>query len=393
MRVYFDHNATAPVLVEVADFVRDVFLNYFGNPHSIHEFGHRAHKLVEDARERLAKLIGASEPSEIIFTSGGTEADNMALIGGAKWMRKKKNRDEIVTSSIEHPAVLATCRFLETEGFKVKYIKPERNGIVSVESFRKAVTERTAVVSLMLANNETGMVQPVAAIAEIAKESGALSHTDAVQAVGKIPVSVSDLGVDLLSLSGHKFGAPKGVGALYIRKGVKIEPLLFGGGQERGMRPSTLNVPGIAGMGLAAEIIGRNLNENIEKLKKLRNRLEESLQKRLERTYINGAKEPRLPNTSNMSFEFIEGEALLLDLDREGIAVSTASACASAKLEPSYVLIEMGLPAQIARSSIRFSLGWENTEEEVDYVVEKTVESVNRLRKLSPLYQDFVGGG
>ncbi|MCX7704576.1 MAG: cysteine desulfurase, partial [Planctomycetota bacterium] len=315
MRVYFDHNATAPVSEEVADFVKEILVRSFGNPHSLHQFGSDARRLVEEARERMANFIEAESPSEIVFTSGGTEADNLALIGGAKVMRRKKGRDEVVTTSIEHPAVLATCRYLESEGFKVKYVKPQKNGIVSVESFREVVTERTGVVSLMLANNETGMIQPVAAIAEIVHERGALMHTDAVQGAGKIPVSVKDLEVDMLSLSGHKFGSPKGVGVLYIRRGVKIEPLFYGGGQEQGLRPSTLNVAGIAGMGLAAEIAKRNLSENSKKMRLLRDKLEESIKERIEKTYINGAKEPRLPNTSNISFEFVEGEALLVDLD------------------------------------------------------------------------------
>ena len=373
--------------------VKDVFLRFYGNPHSLHGFGREARGFVDKAREQVADLIGAEDPSEVIFTSSGTESDNMAVVGGAKWMRANEERNRIVTTSIEHPAVLQTAEHLaKDEGFEVSFIKPEKNGIVSVEEFRKVVDEKTAVVSVMLANNETGMIQPVAAIAEIAHEKGALMHTDAVQAAGKIPIDVSDLGVDLLTLSGHKFGSPKGVGVLFIRKGVRVTPLLFGGGHERGLRPSTLNVPGIAGMGLAAEIAKGRLESDAEKMARLRDKMEDALLQRLSHTRLNGAKQPRLPNTSNISFEFIEGEALLLDLDREGIAVSSGSACASGKMEPSHVLIEMQLPSQVARSAIRFSLGWENTEEEVDYVIQKTVEAVERLRQLSPLYEDFGKG-
>jgi len=389
MRVYCDHNATAPVLPEVVDLMRRAFVESYGNPNSLHGFGRDAKALVDEARERVAALVGA-DPNEIIFTGSGTEADNMAVIGGARRMRKEKNRNKIVCSAIEHSAVLEPCAYLEKEGFEVVRIRPVRNGVIPAEKMAAEVDETTALVALMLANNETGVLQPVREVAEVAREKGALMHSDVVQAVGKIPVDLHALGVDFAAISGHKFHGPKGVGVLYVRRGTRFEPLLYGGGHERGLRPSTLNVPGIAGMGLAAEMMKATLEENGRRTAGMRDRMEAAVA-RMPEVYVNGGDAERLPNTSNVAFAYIEGEALLYDLDRHGIAVSSGSACASGKMEPSHVLLEMGMEPALARSSIRFSLGFENTDAEVDYLVEKVKESVSRLREMSPLWEDRGG--
>lgn len=389
MRVYCDHNATAPVLPEVVDLMRRAFVESYGNPNSLHGFGRDAKALVDEARERVAALVGA-DPNEMIFTGGGTEADNMAVIGGARRMRKEKNRNKIVCSAIEHPAVLEPCAYLEREGFEVVRIRPDENGVIPAEKMAAEVDETTALVALMLANNETGVLQPVREVAEVAREKGALMHADVVQAVGKIPVDLHALGVDFAAISGHKFHGPKGVGVLYVRRGARFEPLLYGGGHERGLRPSTLNVPGIAGMGLAAEMMKATLEENVRRTAGMRDRMEAAVA-RMPEVYVNGGDAERLPNTSNVAFAYIEGEALLYDLDRHGIAVSSGSACASGKMEPSHVLLEMGMEPALARSSIRFSLGFENTDAEVDYLVEKVKESVSRLREMSPLWEDRGG--
>ena len=387
MRVYLDHNATTPVNADVADLVRRCMLEVFANPHSLHGFGVEARKMVEEARQRVASLLGVDE-DEIIFTGSGTEADNLAIIGGARLIRRKTGRNKVVTSAIEHPAVLRTVEALKEEDFETVFVPAKRNGVVDIDAFCEALDEKTAVASLMLANNETGVLQPVEEVARRAREVGALMHSDIVQAVGKIEVNLRDLGVDMAALSGHKFYAPKGVGALYIRRGVRIEPIIFGGGHERGLRPATLNVPGIAGMGLAAKIAKENLKENVSRISEMRDRFERLVQERIPEIVINGGGAPRLPNTSNISFKFVEGEAVLFDLDRAGIAVSSGSACSSGKAEPSHVMTAMGLEAGLARASIRFSFGAANSPEQVEYVVEKLAESVERLRRMSPLWED-----
>ncbi|RKY15006.1 MAG: cysteine desulfurase NifS [Planctomycetota bacterium] len=387
MRVYLDHNATTPVNADVADLVRRCMLEVFANPHSLHGFGVEARRMVEEARQRVASLLGVDE-DEIIFTGSGTEADNLAIVGGARLVRKKTGRNKVVTSAIEHPAVLRTVEALKEEGFETVFVPAKPNGVVDIDAFCDALDDKTAVASLMLANNETGVVQPVREVGRRAREVGALMHSDVVQAVGKIEVNLRELDVDLAALSGHKFYAPKGVGALYIRRGVRIEPIVFGGGHERGLRPATLNVPGIAGMGLAAKIAKENLKANIARISQMRDGFEQLVQERIAEIVINGGGAPRLPNTSNISFKFIEGEAVLYDLDRAGIAVSSGSACSSGKAEPSHVLTAMGLEAELARASIRFSFGAANSPEQVEHVVDKLTESVERLRKMSPLWDD-----
>jgi len=387
MRVYLDHNATTPVNRDVADLVRRCMLEVFANPHSLHGFGVEARKMVEEARQRVASLLGVDN-DEIIFTGSGTEADNLAIVGGARLVRRRTGRNKVVTSAIEHPAVLRTVEALKEEGFETVFVPAKPNGVVDIDAFCDALDDKTAVASLMLANNETGVLQPVKEVAKRAHEVGALMHSDVVQAVGKIEVNLRELDVDLAALSGHKFYAPKGVGALYIRRGVRIEPIIFGGGHERGLRPATLNVPGIAGMGLAAKIAKENLKTNIAMISQMRDRFEQLVKERIPEIVINGGGAPRLPNTSNISFKFIEGEAVLYDLDRAGIAVSSGSACSSGKAEPSHVLTAMGLEAGLARASIRFSFGAANSPDQVEYVVDKLTESVERLRKMSPLWDD-----
>jgi len=387
MRVYLDHNATTPVNADVADLVRRCMLEVFANPHSLHGFGVEARKMVEEARQRVASLLGVDN-DEIIFTGSGTEADNLAIVGGARLVRRRTGRNKVVTSAIEHPAVLRTVEALKEEGFETVFVPAKPNGVVDIDAFCDALDDKTAVASLMLANNETGVLQPVKEVAKRAHEVGALMHSDVVQAVGKIEVNLRELDVDLAALSGHKFYAPKGVGALYIRRGVRIEPIIFGGGHERGLRPATLNVPGIAGMGLAAKIAKENLKTNIAMISQMRDRFEQLVKERIPEIVINGGGAPRLPNTSNISFKFIEGEAVLYDLDRAGIAVSSGSACSSGKAEPSHVLTAMGLEAGLARASIRFSFGAANSPDQVEYVVDKLTESVERLRKMSPLWDD-----
>ena len=386
MRVYLDHNATTPTHPEVAEVVRRCMVETFGNPHSLHGFGSEARELVEKARGELAALVGV-EDEEVLFTGSGTESDNLAIVGGARFMRKKYNRNKVITSAIEHPAVLETVKALKQEGFECVFVPARSDGVVDLNAFYEAIDERTGVVSLMLANNETGVVQPVAEVAKRAHEVGALVHSDIVQAVGKIPVDLRALDVDLASVSGHKFYGPKGVGALYIRRGVRIEPILHGGGHERGLRPATLNVPGIVGIGLAARLARENLDENIKKIKAMRDRFEQLVRERIDEIKINGVEAERLPNTSNISFSGVEGEAVLFDLDRAGIAVSSGSACASGKMEPSHVLVAMGLESGLARSTIRFSFGLANSPEQVDYVVENLEKSIRRLRGMSPLWR------
>ena len=382
MRIYLDHNATTPVDPSVAEQMRCALSEDFGNPSSVHYFGQRAKARVDEARSASAALVGG-EPSEIVFTSGGTEADNFAIRGAAEAL-EATGRRHLITSGIEHEAVLNTFKALARRGWKTTLLPVDASGIVSLEALRDALTDATALVSLMHANNEIGTVQPVAALAALAHDRGALFHTDAVQSAGKIPVDVRALGVDLLSISAHKFYGPKGIGALWIRRGTKLAPLLTGGRHERNRRAGTENVPGILGMGVAAELARQKLPDEAPRLGALRDRLEQRILATVSRTRLNGARDPRVPNTTNISFERVEAESLLIALDLEGVAVSTGSACSSGTLEPSHVLRAMGLPAHRTQSSIRFSLGAENTERQIDQVTAILPRVVEKLRSLVP---------
>jgi cysteine desulfurase len=385
-RVYLDHNATTQPHPEVVEAMMPYYRDLFGNAASIHWFGREAKKGLEEARNSVASLIGANDPEEVVFTSGGTESDNFAIMGMAHALRKKGNH--IITSSIEHHAVENPCRLLEKNGYEVTYLPADKYGIIDGEALKKSITDKTILVSVMYANNEVGTIEPVEDMVKIAKEKGITVHTDAVQAIGKIPVDVKDLGVDLLSMSGHKFYGPKGIGALYIRKGTKISPMQLGGYHEKKRRAGTQNVPGIVGMGKAAEIAIRDMADESVKLRVLRDKLHQGIEKGIKETKLNGHPTKRLPNTLNISFEYLEGESIILNLDMEGISVSTGSACTSGSLEPSHVLIAMGTPAVTAQGSIRFSLGRINTEEEISRVLEVLPPIIDRLRKMSPLYNE-----
>ncbi|HHV45507.1 MAG TPA: cysteine desulfurase NifS [Tissierellia bacterium] len=382
--IYMDNSATTQVKQEVLDEMLPYFNINYGNPSSIYTLGSKSKNAIEIARERVAKAIGANT-NEIFFTAGGSESDNWALKGIAYANRKKGNH--IITSKIEHHAILHTCQYLEKEGFKVTYLDVDKYGTVDLEQLKNSITDDTILISIMFANNEIGTIQPIKEIGRIAKEKGIYFHTDAVQAIGHVKIDVDDLNIDLLSMSAHKFYGPKGVGALYIRKGVKIDSLIAGGAQERNRRAGTENVPGIVGMGKAIELAYENLEESNAKLIKLRDRMISKIFDRIDYVRLNGHPTNRLPGNVNVCFEFIEGESLLLSLDMEGIAASSGSACTSGSLEPSHVLLAIGLPHEIAHGSLRLSLGDFNTEEEVDYVVDKLVEIVSRLRAMSPLYE------
>ncbi len=378
MRIYFDHNATSPVDPRVADAVAHVLVEDFGNPSSVHYYGQRAKTVLDDARTATAGLIGA-EPSDLVFTSSGTEADNLALRGAAS--AAPPNRRHIITTGIEHEAVLQTVKALEREGWRATVLSLDSSGVLIPDALAAAVTRDTAIVSVMHANNEIGTIQPIASLAEIAHRAGALFHTDAVQSAGKIPIAVRDLGVDLLSISAHKFNGPKGVGALWIRRGVRLLPTMAGGRQERNRRAGTENVAGIAGCGAAAALASDKL-PLMAGLAERRDRLERGILERVSGTTVNGDPMTRVPNTTNISFSGIEAESLLIALDLEGIAVSTGSACSSGTLEPSHVLRAMGLPQARARNSLRFSLGVTNTDAEVDLVLDRLPALVGKLRAL-----------
>ena len=381
MRVYFDYNATTPLAPEVADAVSRVSRDVFGNASSIHHFGQQAKATMDEARSAVASLLNA-DPSEIVFTSGGTESDNFAIRGAAE-AAEPTGRRHLIGSGIEHEAVLNTLRALARRGWRTTLLPMDHTGIVSPDRLREAIDGDTALVSVMHANNEIGTIQPVAALAAIAHEHGALMHTDAVQAVGKIPIDVRTLGVDLLSLSAHKFNGPKGAGALYIRRGTRMQPILTGGKHERNRRAGTENTAAIAGMGVAAHLAVGKLEAEAVRLTALRNRLEAGILANVSATAVNGGASPRVPNTTNVSFERIEAESLLIALDLEGIAVSTGSACSSGTLEPSHVLKAMGFPTHRTQNSLRFSLGLFSTNEEVDYVIATLPTLVDKLRNLS----------
>lgn len=379
--VYFDHAATTPVHPEVLEAMLPYFSEQFGNASSLHSYGQLAARAVEEARAQVAELINC-DPREIIFTGSGTEADNFALKGIAEKLKSRGNH--IITSSIEHHAVEMTCRYLEKRGFHVTYLPVDKDGLVHPEELKKALTDQTILVSVMHANNEVGTIQPIKELAQIAHEKGVLFHTDAVQTVGSIPVDVKDLGVDLLSLSAHKFYGPKGVGALYLRKGVAIEPLIHGGGQERNLRAGTTNVPGIVGLGKAAELAKKELRERMEHNLNLRERLIKGLEERLSDYILTGHRTLRLPGNVSICVQYIEGESMLLLLSAEGFACSSGSACTSGSLEPSHVLLSMGIDPQLAQGSLRITLGRENTVEDVDRFLEVLPKVVERLREMSP---------
>ncbi len=388
-RIYLDHNATTPLDPAVLEEMLPFLTEKFGNASSVHSAGQDARRAVEQARERLARLIGA-DASEIVFTSGGTEADNHALRGVVDPLAANAACPHIVTSAIEHPAVLNTCQMLEKRGCAVTYVPVDEHARVDVEQVRSAIKPETKIVSIMLANNEVGTIQPVAEIAAIAHERGALVHTDAVQALGRLPIDVRKLGVDMMSVSAHKIYGPKGIGALYLRRGVRVVPLLFGGHQERHRRGGTENVPAIVGFGKASELAGALREERATRERELRDRLERAILERIPHTRVNGHPTERLPNTLNAAFRFVEGESLLMNLDFEGVAVSTGSACSSGDLKPSHVLVAMGLPVEEAHGTLRFSLGRSTTEEDIDAASEALVRVVDRVRAMSPMYRDFL---
>jgi len=391
MNVYLDNSATTKVDPAVVEAMLPFFTERFGNPSSIHSKGVEAREAVEVARGQVARLINA-KPSEIIFTSGGTEGDNLAIVGAVKAAHASdSSKNAVVCSNVEHPAVLNPCKDLAASGFSFFEAKVSASGILELAEAQKHISSKTALASIMLANNEVGTIQPVTAVAKLCHENGALMHTDAVQAVGKIPIDVKKLDVDLLSLASHKFHGPKGVGALYIREGVKIKPIFGGGGHERGLRSGTENVPGIVGLGKAAEIARENLSADIEKMGKLRDRLIDGLSV-LPRAFLNGDRNQRLPNNVNYRFLGVEGEALITLLDEAGICASTGSACSSKKLRASHVLTALGLADWEAHGSLRLTLSRFTTKDEIDYALEQIPQAVNTLRRMSPVWAKLEAG-
>ena len=381
--IYMDYAATTPTDQRVVEAMMPYFGEIYGNPSSLHGFGQEARAAMEGARAKIAAFLGA-KPAEIVFTSGGTESDNFAIKGVA-WANRKKG-DHVITSAIEHHAVLETCRFLEKEGFRVTYLPVDGDGVVDPADVVKAITDRTILISIMHANNEIGTIQPIAEIGRIAKEKGICFHTDAVQTFGHLPFTVDELNIDLLSASTHKLYGPKGMGLLYIRKGTRITPLVHGGDQESGRRASTQNVPGIVGFGKAVELAAATLQEEVVRLTSLRDRFIQGIFERIDGIRLNGHPARRLPNNINLSVESIEGEGMILSLDMMGIACSTGSACSSSSLEPSHVLLAIGLPHELSHGSLRFSLGMYTKEGDIDAVLEALPQVVGRLRAMSPLY-------
>jgi len=383
-RVYLDYNATTPVAPEVLAAMLPYFCVEYGNASSIHTFGQRARGAVEEARESVAALLGAA-PAEIMFSSGGTESNNHAIFGlvGAA-SRKSKH---VITSAIEHSAVLDPCRALEKQGVAVTYLPVDGEGLVNPEDVRRAIRPDTVLITIMLANNELGTIEPIAEIGKIAAEAHVTLHTDAIQAAGKIPIDVAKLGVHLLSISAHKLYGPKGVGALYVRKGTYLEPLLYGGHSERDRRPGTEDVTSIAGLGKAADLALTHMRTEGPRLKALRDRLENGLVERISHARVNGSRAPRVPNTANLTLPFIEGEAMVIALDLRGLACSTGAACSSGAVEPSHVLTAIGLAPEDARATLRLSLGRQTTDEEIDFALETIPPVIERLRQMSPTYK------
>jgi cysteine desulfurase len=379
-RVYFDNNASTPVLPEVFDAMRPYFGERFGNASSIHHHGQDTRAAVERAREAVAELVKCRS-SEIVFTSGGTEGDNLAIFGLAR------SGDHVISSTIEHHAVLNACKHLEATGCEVTYVPVDGRGQVDPDDVRRALRKNTRLITIMMANNETGVLQPVEEIGKIAVGADVYFHTDAVQAAGKVPLDVNRIGCDLLSISGHKMHAPQGVGALYVRKGTLLQPMLYGGRHERSRRAGTENVPGIVALGKAAELAQETFDRGDDKaMEASRDRIQQTILDKVEATGLNGQGAPRVPNTTNIYFDYIEGEALVIALDLKGLAVSTGAACSSGAIEPSHVLTAMGLRPDRARASIRFSLGKQNTPEEIDFALDLVPQTVSRLRELSPVY-------
>ena len=383
-RAYLDNNATTPVLPEVLEAMLPYYQEHFGNASSIHHHGQQTRAAVERARESVAHLLGC-RASEIVFTSGGTEADNLAIFGMAR------PGDHVITSTIEHHAVLNACKRLEAMGCEVTYLPVDGQALVNPDDLRRALRSDTRLATIMFANNETGVLQPVAEIGRICAEAEVYFHTDAVQAAAKLPIRVKEIGCDLLSISGHKIHAPQGIGALYVGKGVLLQPQLYGGRHERNRRAGTENVPGIVGLGKAAEIAAAGFeNGEVARIAALRDRLEQTILSQVEAVGVNSGGAPRVPNTSNIHFDYIEGEALVIALDLKGVAVSTGAACSSGAIEPSHVLTAMGLSADLARASLRFSLGKQNTAEDVDLLLSILPETVAHLRELSPVYNKAI---
>jgi cysteine desulfurase len=378
--VYFDNNATTKVAQEVLEEITPLFCELYGNPSSMHTFGGQMARRIRKAREQAADLLGV-DSAEIIFTSGGTESDNAAIRSA---LAAAPNKRKVITTRVEHPAILTACRQLENHGYTVVELAVDKQGQLDLAELEEELDDDTALVTIMYANNETGVISPIDKIADLVTGKGVVFHTDAVQAVGKIPLNLADSSIDLLSLSGHKLHAPKGVGILYVKKGTRFSPFMVGGHQEAGKRAGTENVPGIVGLGKACELAAENIEEENNKVKSLRDKLENAILQSCPDSRLNGDKENRLTNTSNISFEYIEGEAILLMLDKYGICASSGSACTSGSLEPSHVLRAMGVPFTAAHGSIRFSLSRYNTEEEVGYTIEKMPPIINKLRQLSP---------
>lgn len=385
--IYLDNAATTKTAPEVVEAMLPYFSEFYGNPSSIYSLAGESKKAIDQARETIAGALGA-QPEEIYFTAGGTESDNWALKAAAECYRKKGNH--IITTKIEHHAVLHSCQQLEKQGFEVTYLDVDENGVVKLEELKKAIRPTTILISVMYANNEIGTIQPIQEIGEIAHEKGILFHTDAVQAFGQLPIHVDDCHIDMLSASGHKLNGPKGIGFLYIRKGVKIRSFIHGGAQERKRRAGTENVPGIVGLGKAVERAVKTMEERTAKERELRDYLIGRVLAEIPYTRLNGHRSLRLPNNANFSFQFIEGESLLIMLDMEGICGSSGSACTSGSLDPSHVLLAIGLPHEIAHGSLRLTLNEENTKEELDFVVESLKRIIERLRSMSPLYEDFM---
>ena len=385
--IYLDNAATTKTRQEVVDAMLPYFTEYYGNASAVYDFGAKAREAMDRSRETIGEILH-TDAGNIYFTAGGSESDNWALRGIAEACSDRGRH--IITTAIEHQAVLHTCQYLEKQGFEVTYLPVDEEGKISLEELRWAIREDTILISVMFANNEIGTIEPIRQIGEIAHERGVLFHTDAVQAFGQVPIDVEEMQIDLLSASGHKFGGPKGVGFLYIRKGVKIRPLIYGGAQEKKRRAGTENVPGIVGLGKAAEIAAETMESRARQETKLRDYLIDEVLRRVPYTRCNGARDDRLPNNASFCFRFIEGESLLIMLDMKGICRSSGSACTSGSLDPSHVLLAIGLPHEIAHGSLRLTLGEDTTKEDIDRTIEAICEIVERLRGMSPLYEDFV---
>jgi cysteine desulfurase len=379
--VYVDNNATSMIAPEVFEAMRPFLTERYGNPSSMHTFGGSVHKEIEHARESIAGLLGASDPSEIIFTSCGTESNNTAIMST---LRSYPDKRHIITTKVEHPAVLSLCQYLQSSGYRVTYLGVDNEGMLDLNELKSSIDQDAAIISIMYANNETGVMFPINEVAEIARTREVILHTDAVQAVGRLPIKLTELAVDFLSLSGHKLHAPKGIGALYVRKGTKFTPFLIGGHQEQGRRGGTENVASIVGLGVACGLSKKYIDDENKRVKGLRDRLEKGILQKIANTKVNGNIQNRLPNTTNIGFEFVEGEAILLMLDEKGICASSGSACTSGSLTPSHVLRTMGIPFTYIQGSIRFSLSRYNDDADIDYILENLPIVINRLREISP---------